>query len=890
MQIPIFDLQRFVEGVNISNSTSDIVITGTNDDDSIYNSGYNVDIIVAGGNNTIENRGTGAVIETGNGIDSILSDVIGSPSDYRDVTIWSGAGNDTVHVRDNETFVNAGSGNDIISISSSNWDNNTLQGGAGEDTIYGGNANVLVYVSGDGKDLFYNVSSNDTIKITSGVLNRATVTNGSDVTFYVGMGTISLVGAKDKTIHVEDPYKGSYTVKNKYTGPSTSVDISGLAAKIDNYMQTIDNAITSYANTLSDTSDTLNKFKTSTGGNLPDAVYQKIVEEMAENAVQYTNLSTITDLNEGKVIKQIGTIISQLVNTIETDVKVDGIKYRIKIPYNGLINQATVTNTNDSTVTSLTWAEGDAKNAFEEYFTKLLRLESEQLKLVLKKCGSDVSALFKGFLDDGNIDSFWKAFKKDMSKFKTTTTITKADFKAKFKSYVTNILNLGDESKLSSIAEKYITLEDYAKDLKKDKNITATSSSYTNFISAYNSLVSELGISSISTSMINDYINDPNTLSGGGGDNNPNRDISLTDNSRPENTDINGTTLILNSSHNGNIWLGGIDYFNNGNQVWGNSAITAIDGSQNSNAHVLAGGEHSVSIKAGSGSTTMWGGIGGNDTMVGGNSRDFFWYLLDGNGNDQITNFNAGKNSTSDVIVLQGNLNGMQRSGNTMTFSGSGGTLTMTCDFTYSNVVQYSVDGYNVFRAAIADSSSQYNILQYDNDVDYYFFGNNSGEIYVSGSEGCNVWLDGSQGKIFDGAKDLSAVISSGSHTLVGNSMDNSIIGSMGNSSLWGGIGGNDTLVGSSGSEMFWFGNGNGKDVITNADSNDVINLYDVQVSDILEYFGLAISSKNILITLNDGSQIDVQGKNNSTPNSIFQLGDGSRWRYNSVSKEWQNA
>ena len=83
---------------------------------------------------------------------------------------------------------------------------------------------------------------------------------------------------------------------------------------------------------------------------------------------------------------------------------------------------------------------------------------------------------------------------------------------------------------------------------------------------------------------------------------------------------------------------------------------------------------------------------------------------------------------------------------------------------------------------------------------------------------------------------------------------------------------------------------GNGKDVITNADSNDVINLYDVQVSDILEYFGLAISSKNILITLNDGSQIDVQGKNNSTPNSIFQLGDGSRWRYNSVSKEWQNA
>ena len=802
MQIPIFDLQRFVEGVNISNSTSDIVITGTNDNDSIYNSGYNVDIIVAGGDNTIENRGTGAVIETGDGIDSILSDVIGSTSDYRDVTIWSGAGNDHVHVHDNETFVNAGAGDDVISIYSSNWDNNTLQGGAGEDTIYGGNANVLVYASGDGKDLFYNVSSNDTIKITSGVLNSAAVTNNSDVTFYVGMGTISLVGAKDKTIHVEDPYKGNYTVKNKYTGPSTSVDISGLAAKIDNYMQTIDNAITSYANTLSDTSDTLNKFKASTGGNLPDAVYQKIVEEMAENAVQYTDFSTITDLNEGKVIKQIGTIISQLVNTIETDVKVDGIKYEITIPFNGTINQATVTNTKDSTVTYVNWNSNSAKSAFEEYFTKLLRLESEQLKLVLKKCASDVISIFKGFFDDGSVNSFLKAYNKDRKKFQGLEEISKAEYKARFKKYVADFLNL-DENKISDIAEKYIALDDSAKALKKDKNVSATSSSYTNFISAYNSLVSELGISGISTSMINDYINDPNTLNGGGVDNNPNRDISLTDNSRPENTDINGTTLILNSSHNGNIWLGGIDYFNNGNQVWGNSAITAIDGSQNSNAHVLAGGEHSVSIKAGSGSTTMWGGIGGNDTMMGGNSRDFFWYLLDGNGNDQITNFNAGKNSTSDVIVLQGNLNGMQRSGNTMTFSGSGGTLTMTCDFTYSNVVQYSVDGYNVFRAAIADSSSQYNILQYDNDVDYYFFGNNSGEIYVSGSEGCNVWLDGSQGKIFDGAKDLSAVISSGSHTLVGNYMDNSIIGSMGNSSLWGGIGGNDTLVGSSGSEMF---------------------------------------------------------------------------------------
>ena len=329
---------------------------------------------------------------------------------------------------------------------------------------------------------------------------------------------------------------------------------------------------------------------------------------------------------------------------------------------------------------------------------------------------------------------------------------------------------------------------------------------------------------------------------------------------------MSGMTLVLDSAHEGNIWLGGVDYFDNNNAVWGNEQINNIDASNNNRGRIIAGNSSSNEIKAGSGSSSLWGGIGGDDTLTGGNSRDFFWYV-DGNGNDRVKNFTAGSNSSGDVLVLQGNLAAINRSGNTITVTGqSGGTLTVETDFTYDETILYSIDGQNIGAAKIADTE---NTLYYDNNVNYFQFNDNDGTVNFA-LNGVNIALDGSNGQEFVGAKNIRCLVSWSDNTLTGNDLDNEIRGGAGN----------DTLTGGGGADTFFWGNGGGKDLITDAENDDTINLYNVSLSDILEYFGLQVSSQMILITLNDGSQLEVRGKDNVTPTSTFQLSDGSRWKY----------
>ena len=95
---------------------------------------------------------------------------------------------------------------------------------------------------------------------------------------------------------------------------------------------------------------------------------------------------------------------------------------------------------------------------------------------------------------------------------------------------------------------------------------------------------------------------------------------------------------------------------------------------------------------------------------------------------------------------------------------------------------------------------------------------------------------------------------------LAGNSISNEIYNGSGNSSLWGGTGNvDDTLVGSSGAEMFWYGKYDGYDVITNADSSDVVNLYDVNLSEIT---AADVSADQIVIRFNTATIIIVRRDN----------------------------
>lgn len=125
MKCFVFDLQRFDY---IENSTVNTIISGTSENDTIYN--------------------TGAV-----------------------VTIQAGAGDDSIKNTANLAKIYGADGNDIIyNYSSSEV---TLVGGKGDDSIradyknysgYGVN-NVIQYTYGDGNDTILNFGSSDTLKI-----------------------------------------------------------------------------------------------------------------------------------------------------------------------------------------------------------------------------------------------------------------------------------------------------------------------------------------------------------------------------------------------------------------------------------------------------------------------------------------------------------------------------------------------------------------------------------------------------------------------------------------------------------------------------------------------------------------------------------------------------
>ena len=139
---------------------------------------------------------------------------------------------------------------------------------------------------------------------------------------------------------------------------------------------------------------------------------------------------------------------------------------------------------------------------------------------------------------------------------------------------------------------------------------------------------------------------------------------------------------------------------------------------------------------------------------------------------------------------------------------------------------------------------------------------------------------------IYDNIKGINAQDNPHALILAGSSSNSEVIyGSSGNSSLWGGYNNvDDTLVGGSGSEMFWYGKFDGYDVISNADSSDIVNLYDVNLSEIT---AADVSTDQVVIKFNTGTALVVNDTERVTP--TFRLGGGGLYNYNRDSGQWQN-
>ncbi len=304
----------------ISNSGgSSIKIFAGTGDDTIINSGARATISISGGTNAVTNSGTYASISTGSGVDNIKNtassvtisagtgkDTVtnsgasariygGDGNDYisntaKSAYIYGGAGADTIYNSGSSTYLEGGAAADVISISSGS--SITVNAGAGNDTIYNGTSiGVLFnYTSGDGNDYISAWKSTDSISISSGDWTASTVGNNVIVSVE-GSGTVTLIGAKGKTLNI---YPEVETV-------STDTVDTGVSAQdvIKSFMKSLDTTKNSGVAALNEA------VSVATGGYFKDA--QSAIDAMVSDCQSVGNSYTFLSNKCGIVLNNTDT-------------------------------------------------------------------------------------------------------------------------------------------------------------------------------------------------------------------------------------------------------------------------------------------------------------------------------------------------------------------------------------------------------------------------------------------------------------------------------------------------------------------------------------------------------------------------------------------------------
>ena len=273
----------------------------------------------------------------------------------------------------------------------------------------------------------------------------------------------------------------------------------------------------------------------------------------------------------------------------------------------------------------------------------------------------------------------------------------------------------------------------------------------------------------------------------------------------------------------------------------------------------IMGSKAAETLYGGTGTTSLYGGAG-KDSLVSGTGVTTF-FLTNGAGKDSVSGFVTGTDeSTSDVLnIFNAGLTGITRS--------SGSSFTLKVSDTDSLTVNQASGDYNDKIQWVSGSakgvakigySSQANTFAYDSEVTNYLGGSKSDTVTFSGSEDVNVWLENNG--TYSSIEVLDASGSTGDATLAGSAASETLRGSNGNASLWGGVGNaKDVLISNSSSTTtFFYGMGQGSDSISGG-TNDTVNLYDMQLSD-LASANIDTSGRRVIFTTTAGDTVTVSG------------------------------
>lgn len=256
----------------------------------------------------------------------------------------------------------------------------------------------------------------------------------------------------------------------------------------------------------------------------------------------------------------------------------------------------------------------------------------------------------------------------------------------------------------------------------------------------------------------------------------------------------------------------------------------------------IVGGSGNDSIVGGDGKDTLSGGKG-DDTLKGGKGDDVFIYTA---GNDVINDY-----ATGDKISLGGAIANTKLSGDDVVFTIGKGTLTVK-DGANKKLSMINSKG-KAFETLVSSATTltinnkTKSPVRLDANVGTADASKRTTAVKIVGNKLDNVILGGSKNDILYGE--------SGNDSILGNAGNDKIYGGFGSDTLKGGKGndtliggaGNDSLWGDAGSDTFIYSSGSGNDVIFGFDKNDTLTL------DSLD-FTATYKSKAVTLTFEEGS------------------------------------
>lgn len=752
--------------------------------------------------------------------------------------------------------------------------NDILQGGKKDDIITGGKgSDTFIYAVGDGNDIFRDVESNDKIKLTSGTIDSWSI-DGTDVIFKIGSGSITAKNARGRNITIIDS-SGTETTK-KYDSESQE-DIRNKTLEINSVvLQEVRNSIVrANANASGDSTTT---YITNDGETSNSSQNAALKLEIINNTLVQTAL------NARPQIYTLGSTqdaMDWVVNTSSGDDSITSDSNKNSTLSTGAGNDTIVVSG-----TGNVYANAGSGNDFVQITNNAkgkTTVEGGKGSDTLNNSGAS-NVLFKYTAGDGNdiIQGFRADSTLSIGGAKYSSNVSGDDLifsvgKEKITLVGANNLSTVNIAGTSNTTQTATT----APDITPAETTTLTITDSIKSLVTLNSAVKTVDASSRTTAVKITGNSNANSIVGGSGDdaitgeagndtlNGRTGDDTLTGGS--------GSDLFIYSAGNDVI----TDYLS-GDKV---SLTTAISSSSlNGSDVILTTKNGSLTIQNSKGKTLNLIDSAGKSysTIIGGSSSETSLPVNQNTNKNRTQNDSSSTsttiNSGSSISTVTANSSSYVSSSSNapvISYIYTGGDQVIDNYISEQKIALGTLPNGYIFGggnfALTSDNGTLFIQNAYDKVIDFVDgTGNPFAKAYAATNPG-----------VIDGRGIAGFEVIAGSD--LGSDF---IFAGDGSSSLWGGNGSDsDTLVGGGGTDIFLGSKYAGNDIFVNASATDLIHLGDVLLSDVI---ATAEVDNAVAVAFNTGNVI--MAGSTEPLSAAFILADGSAYRFNHVTKVWQNA